>query len=73
MVDALIQRIESAPTREDLITATRALDRVLLWGHYVVPLYYQKVDLIAFWGDLQRVRDAQPIYGPYIDAWWAER
>ena len=72
VVDALIRRIENAPTREELVTATRALDRVLLWGHYVVPLYHQRVDRIAFWGDLQWVRDARPLYGPVVDAWWTQ-
>ena len=72
VVDALIQRIENAPTREDLVTTVRALDRVLLWGHYVVPLYHQKVDRVAFWDDLRWVRDARPLYGPVVDAWWLE-
>src|ERR1700756_4217472 len=36
-VDALIEHVVFAETREDLVAATRALDRVLLWNHYVVP------------------------------------
>jgi len=39
-VDALIERIIFAKSREELVAATRALDRVLLWNNYVVPLYY---------------------------------
>jgi microcin C transport system substrate-binding protein len=39
-VDALIDRIIFAKSREELVAATRALDRVLLWNNYVVPFYY---------------------------------
>src|SRR5262249_28637927 len=43
-VDALIDRVVFAENREALVAATRALDRVLLWGHYVVPQWtYNKV------------------------------
>jgi microcin C transport system substrate-binding protein len=43
-VDALIQRVVFAKNREELVAATRALDRVLLWNHYVVPQWtYGKV------------------------------
>src|SRR3546814_10119881 len=37
VVDELIELMISAPSRESLIQRTRALDRVLLWGHYVIP------------------------------------
>ena len=73
VVDALIDRIADAPTRDDLIVAVRALDRVLLWGFYVIPLYYQDADLIAFWGDFRWVSDVEPVYGPVIQAWWLGR
>ena len=73
VVDALIVRIADAATRDDLVVAVRALDRVLLWGHYVVPLYYQDSDLIAFWGDFDRVRAVEPVYGPVVEAWWLQR
>ncbi len=51
-VDAHIQTLSDAIDREDLIAATRALDRTLLSGFYVIPLYYQAVDRIAYWGEL---------------------
>ncbi|MGH6886498.1 MAG: extracellular solute-binding protein, partial [Geminicoccales bacterium] len=37
VVDELIELVIQAPTRESLVQRTRALDRVLLWGHYVIP------------------------------------
>jgi len=72
VVDALIDRLEDAATYEDLTAAARALDRVLMWGHYFVPLYYLDRDYVAYWGDLGRVTDVDPLYGMVIEAWWAE-
>ena len=40
VVDGLIEKLISAKTRKELTTAIHALDRVLLWGHYVIPLYH---------------------------------
>jgi microcin C transport system substrate-binding protein len=75
-VDALIDRIVSASSRADLVAATKALDRVLLWNHYVVPQWtYGKVRT-ARWDRFGRP-DPLPIYGaaafPTIWWWDAER
>jgi microcin C transport system substrate-binding protein len=75
-VDALIDRIVSASSRADLVAATKALDRVLLWNHYVVPQWtYGKVRT-ARWDRFGRP-DPMPIYGaaafPTIWWWDAER
>jgi len=70
-VDALIERITVAETREDLVAAVRALDRVLLSGDYVVPLYYLPYDAIAHWNHLQRP-PTTPLYGTQFDSWWAD-
>lgn len=71
VVDALARAVADAPTQEALEAATRALDRVLLWGWYVVPLYFTAQDYIAYWGPFGRV-DYQPLYGAIatVDAWW---
>ena len=47
-VDAMIEPI-NASNREELTTAIHALDRLLLWGHYVVPLYHSNKDRMAYW------------------------
>ncbi len=47
-VDALIRALVGAETRRALIAAARALDRVLLSGAYVMPLYYAPVDRVAY-------------------------
>ncbi len=72
VVDALIRAVADATDRDALVAATRALDRVLLSGHYVAPLYYSDTDHIAYWGDLGFV-DYQPLYGQIavVNSWWS--
>ncbi|NJM35494.1 MAG: ABC transporter substrate-binding protein [Rhodomicrobium sp.] len=48
-IDKLIDRVIFAKDREELVAASRALDRVLLWNHYVVPQYYAPNERIAYW------------------------
>jgi microcin C transport system substrate-binding protein len=48
-VDKLIDRIVAAKDRDELVAATRALDRVLLWSHYVVPNWYIAHERAAHW------------------------
>jgi microcin C transport system substrate-binding protein len=73
-VDTLIDRVIFTKNRAELVAATRALDRVLLWNHYVVPQWtYGKVRT-ARW-DRFRHPDVMPKYGrdsfPMI-WWWDE-
>ena len=69
VVDALIEQIAGARDRGSLVAATRALDRVLLWGHYVVPLFHMTVDRVAYWSHIARPT-VTPLYGTQIDTWW---
>ncbi len=71
VVDELIELIISAPSREELIQRTRALDRVLLWGHYVIPNWYNPVDRIAYRNTLAHP-EITPKSGVFIDAWWSK-
>lgn len=69
-VDELIAKIILAPDRKALVAACRALDRVLMWNHYVVPMWFKATDWIAYWS---RVRHPEnmPGYSPgYPDIWW---
>jgi microcin C transport system substrate-binding protein len=68
-VDAMIKRLVSARNRSDLITATRAMDRVLQWGHYVVPLFYLPKDRLAYW-DKFGFPGQPPLQGYQLDTWW---
>ena len=71
-VDALIEKLISATNREELTTAIHALDRVLLWGHYVVPLYHSNKDRIAYW-DFFEYPVEIPLYGIVIESWWINK
>lgn len=68
-VDRLVERVIAAKTREELQTATAALDRALLWGHYVIPHWYSEVIRVAYWDKLAHPVDLPP-YGIAFDAWW---
>ena len=69
-VDALIAKAVEAKSREELLTATRALDRVLRAGHYWVPQWYKAAHNIAYWDKFQRPA-LKPRYDRgIIDSWW---
>jgi microcin C transport system substrate-binding protein len=69
VVDALIENIISSKTREDLVVNTKALDRVLLWGHYVIPQWHLPYYRIAYWNKLG-VIDKTIMHGPELSSWW---
>lgn len=69
-VDKLIDRIIFARDREELVAATRALDRVLLWGFYLVPQWHLPEIWAAYWNKFG-IPDEQPAYaGIDIESWW---
>ena len=70
-VDAMIGHIVAARRRQALIDATRALDRVLQWGHYVLPLYHLPADRLAYWNKFGRP-SASPLNGYQLDTWWED-
>ena len=72
VIDALIEKLISANDRIELLTAIHALDRVLLWGHYVIPLYHSNKDRIAYW-DFFEYPDKIPLYGIVIESWWINK
>ena len=69
VVDALIDRMTKVRERDDFVAVVQALDRVLLWGHYFVPLYHLNDDRIAYWDRLIRP-EKTPLYGPLTETWW---
>jgi microcin C transport system substrate-binding protein len=69
VVDNLIEQLISAPDRESLIHRTRALDRVLLWGHYVIPNWHNPNLRIAYKNTLAKP-SVNPKTGVDMDAWW---
>ncbi|MBI3113990.1 MAG: ABC transporter substrate-binding protein, partial [Rhodospirillales bacterium] len=70
-IDALIEKLIAAPDRRSLIAATRALDRVLQWGFYLIPHYHAPYDRVAYWDMFGRPK-VTPIRGNQFDAWWID-
>jgi len=69
-VDALIETVIAADTRPALVSACRALDRVIRAGHYWIPQWYKPTHWIAYWDVFGRP-PAQPRYFRAIpDTWW---
>ena len=70
-VDALIERVIFTKNREELVAATKALDRVLLWNHYVVPQFTYTKTRAARWDRFGRP-DSLPRYGTpaFPTVWW---
>ncbi|RLA33409.1 MAG: ABC transporter substrate-binding protein, partial [Gammaproteobacteria bacterium] len=60
-----------APDRESLVTACRALDRVLQWGFNVIPHWHIDYDRVLFWDKFGRP-DITPTAGVQFGAWWVE-
>lgn len=72
VVDALIEKIISAPDRKSLITACRALDRVLLRGHYCIPHWTNRTYRVTYWNKFGRPR-IKPKYAlGFSDTWWID-
>jgi peptide/nickel transport system substrate-binding protein len=68
-VDAMIEAMLKADDSEGFTSAVRALDRVLLSGDYVVPLFHLPRQWVAHWRELKRP-ETTPLYGYQIDSWW---
>jgi microcin C transport system substrate-binding protein len=68
-IDALVDAVIGARDRKSLITATRALDRVLLWRDYVIPNWYVNKDRIS-WLDRFGVPKLVTKYGVDLYPWW---
>ncbi|MDB5368577.1 MAG: transporter substrate-binding protein [Roseomonas sp.] len=71
VVDALVELVVAAPDRQALIDRTRALDRVLLWGFYVVPHWHSRSFRVAWWDKFGKP-ERNPRYGLDLQSWWVE-
>ena len=69
VVDELIELVIQAPSREELIYRTRALDRALLWGFYVIPAWHLQADRILYWDKFGFPADP-PKNGTSTSFWW---
>jgi peptide/nickel transport system substrate-binding protein len=68
-VDAMIAALIAARDRGELVAAARALDRILISGDYVVPLFYPPEIWVARWPWIARP-SVSPLTGLQIESWW---
>ena len=71
VIDALIQEVIDAPTRDELVYRTRALDRVLLHHYYVVPMYHNNKYWVAHWRHFKHPKKF-PKYTLQFSTWWVD-
>jgi microcin C transport system substrate-binding protein len=69
VVDELVELVINAPDRESLVARTRALDRVLMFGYYVIPQWHVRVQRILHWDKFSRPA-LTPKTGTSIAYWW---
>jgi microcin C transport system substrate-binding protein len=71
-IDQICKKLATAKTREGLVASCKALDRALLWGHYIIPLAHQNKYYIAYWDkiDHPEIRVEAPILS--IATWWSK-
>ena len=72
-VDTLIDRVIFAKSRDELVAATHALDRVLLWNHYVVPMWHLSYDRIAYWDKYKRPEPGPSRFTAFPIVWWYDK
>lgn len=70
-VDAMIAALGEARDRPELVAAARALDRLLMWNHYVMPLYHDTGQRLAYWTRIGRP-ETVPVYGLRLETLWAQ-
>jgi microcin C transport system substrate-binding protein len=69
-IDSLVEQLINADSRQSLVSHARALDRALLWGHYVIPNWHIPVWRVAHWDRLQRP-ERTPLYDIGLHTWWS--
>lgn len=70
-IDAMIDKVIRAPSREQLIISTRAMDRLLRAGYYLIPTYSKSKYWVAYW-DMYAYSAQRPKYDLGIDYWWVD-
>ena len=72
-IDKLVDRVIFAKDREELVAATRALDRVLLWNDFVVPQWYSPNVRIAYWNRFGQPKTLPALTPGFIQVWWYDK
>jgi microcin C transport system substrate-binding protein len=72
-IDKLVDRIIFAKDREELVEATRALDRVLLWHDFVVPQWFSPKIRIAYWNRYDQPETLPGLTPGFLQVWWYDK
>ena len=72
-IDKLIDRIIFAKDRAELVAATRALDRVLLWNDFVVPQWFSPETRIAYWSRYGQPKVLPGLTPGFLQVWWFDQ
>lgn len=70
IIDELIERQIAAPDRATQVAITRALDRILLWGHYLIPDSHSSDYRMAYWNKFGRMPEPAKNGLGFPDTWW---
>jgi microcin C transport system substrate-binding protein len=72
VIDKLVDKVVFAANRADLVAATKALDRVLLWNHFVVPQWHAPYDRISTWNMFGRPAKLPSRAASFRQVWWLD-
>ena len=68
-VDQVVEQLINADSRQSLVAHTRALDRILQWGYYVIPNWHIKTWRVVYWNHIGHPK-VPPSYDIGTDTWW---
>ncbi|MEK1855539.1 MAG: extracellular solute-binding protein [Phyllobacterium sp.] len=71
-IDALLDKMLAVRGQQEFTSTVRALDRLLISGHYMVPIYYQPEQWVAHWAHLQHP-DKTSLVGNQLNSWWSDK
>jgi microcin C transport system substrate-binding protein len=71
-IDSLVDKVIFAEDREELVAATRALDRVLLWNDFVVPQWFAPKVRIAYWNRYGQPKTLPALTPGFLQVWWLD-
>jgi microcin C transport system substrate-binding protein len=72
-VDGIIDELVQAQTRQDLIAHTSALDRILLWNHYMIPMWHYPKWRLAYWQTLDHPKTLSGQDPLIAETWWQKK
>jgi microcin C transport system substrate-binding protein len=72
-IDTLIERLIFAKSREELVAACKALDRVLLWNHFVVPMWHVPYERVARWDRFGKPEKLPDYSIGFPSIWWWDK